>query len=131
MTAFMIGSSMMSSVSTLASGVAQEKAMQAEARQVEADAKTQLIERKRALLDTMAQQNVGAAAQGRTISSISALKSEDFRRSARDEKIIKTGASAQASALRDAGKQARRQSYLSAGTSLMKSGYQASQVGGE
>jgi len=130
MTAFMIGSSMLNTYSQIESGKAQQRAMEAEARQVEADAKTQLIDRKRALLETMAQQNVGAAAQGRTISSISALQSEDMRRAKRDETIITSGAAGKAGALRDAGKQAKRQGYLSAGSSLMSSGYKASQIGG-
>ena len=120
---------MLSAYGSMQAGAAEERAMQAEAKQVESDAKGQLIERKRALLETMAQQNVGAAAQGRTIGSISALQQEDVRRSEYDAGIIKSGAKAQAGALREAGASAKTQGFLSAGSSLLSGGYKASKVG--
>lgn len=108
-----------SAYGAIQSGQAQSAAAQAQARQAENDANTQLIERKRALIDSLAQQNVGAAAQGRTISSISALQSEDLRREGYDETLIKGGAAAQSQAYRDAGSAAVTSSYFSAGSSLL------------
>mgnify|MGYP006883057681 CR=1 FL=1 len=108
-----------SAYSAVQTGKAQSKAAEAQARQAENDATTQLVERKRALIQTLAQQNVGAAAQGRTISSISALQSEDIRRSGYDETLIKGGAAAEAGALRSAGQAAKTAGYMKAGSSLL------------
>lgn len=108
-----------SAYGAIQSGQAQSSAAKAQARQAETDAKTQLIERKRALIETLAAQNVGAAAQGRTISSISALQGEDIRRAGYDETLIKGGAAAQSQAYQEAGKAAKTQSYISAGSSLL------------
>ena len=119
MTGAMIASTLLSAYSQYQQGQAQSNAYKAQARQAENDAKTQLVERKRALIETLAAQNVGAAAQGRTISSISALQSEDLRREGYDETLIKGGAAAQAQAYRDAGRAAVTSSYLNAGSSLL------------
>ena len=108
-----------SAYSAVQTGKAQSAAADAQARQAENDAKTQLVERKRALIETLAAQNVGAAAQGRTISSISALQSEDLRREGYDETLIKGGAAAQSKAYKDAGSAAVTSSYLNAGSSLL------------
>lgn len=105
---------------------AQAQQAEAQAQQAEAEAKSQIIERKRALIQTMAAQNVGAAAQGRTISSISALQSEDARRAGYDETLIKGGAAATSSAYKSAaqaslsaGKSAKQAGYINAGSSLL------------
>ena len=108
-----------STYSAVQTGKAQSRAANEQARQAENDAKTQLIERKRSLIETLAAQNVGAAAQGRTISSISALQGEDIRRAGYDETLIKGGASAKAGALRSAGSAAKTQGYITAGSSLL------------
>lgn len=115
-----------SAYGTIQSGQAQSAVAEAQARQAESDARTNLIERKRALIETMAAQNVGAAAQGRTISSISALQQEDVRRAGYDEKLISAGGSAQAGAYRAAGQQAKTQSYLNAGSTALQGAYQYS-----
>ena len=118
-TATLIATSAMGAFGSIQSGRAQEKAYEEQARQAESDAKSQLIERKRVLQETLAAQNVGAAAQGRTISSISALQDEDVRRAGYDETMIQGGAASQARAARTAGKQAKTQSYYQAGSSLL------------
>ena len=64
-------------------------------------------------------QNVGAAAQGRTISSISALQSEDIRRAGYDEILIEGGAAAQAQQYQTAGSAAYASGLLNAGSSLL------------
>lgn len=117
-----------SAYGAIQSGQAQSSAAKAQARQAETDAKTQLIERKRALVETLAAQNVGAAAQGRTISSISALQGEDIRRAGYDETLIKGGAAAQSQAYQEAGKSAVSQSYISAGSSLLGGASQYAQL---
>lgn len=111
-----------SAYSSVQQGKAQSKAAEAQARQAETDARTQTIERKRALIETLAAQNVGAAAQGRTISSISTLQQEDVRRAEYDNTLIKGGASAQVNAYKYAGKTAQQQGYLNAGSSLLQGG---------
>ena len=115
----LLASTAVSVYSDIQSGKAQSAAADAQARQAENDAKTQLVERKRALIETLAAQNVGAAAQGRTISSISALQSEDLRREGYDETLIKGGAAAKSKAYKDAGRAAVTSSYLKAGSSLL------------
>lgn len=110
-------------------GQAQSRAYEAQAQQAESDARTSLIERKRALIETLAQQNVGAAAQGRTIGSISALQREDVRRAGYDTKLISGGGAAQAGSLRSAGKSARTQSYLNIGSSLLSGASKYSSLG--
>lgn len=117
-------STAVSTYSAVSSGKAQSAAAEATARQAESDARTQTIERKRLLIETLAQQNVGAAAQGRTISSISNLQQEDVRRAGYDDTLIKGGASASASASRSAGSSASSSSYLKAGSSLLSGAYQ-------
>lgn len=116
--------------STIQSGKAQASAYKAQAKQAESDAKTQTIERKRALIETLANQNVGAAAQGRTISSIANLQQEDVRRAGYDETLIKGGAAAKSSAYTAAGKSATQSSYLNAGIGLLKSGQDAAKLAG-
>jgi hypothetical protein len=101
-----------------AAGEAQAQQAQMEAEQAEFDAKAQLIERKRELIKTMAAQNVGAAAQGRTISSISALQSEDVRRGQYDELMITASKDASVSSANYAG-----QAALSAGSSKKQASY--------
>jgi len=120
MTAVSIGSALLKTYSSVQQGKAQSKAYEAQSRQSEADARTSTIERKRALLETLAAQNVSAAAQGRTISSLSALQQEDIRRERYDETLIESGAIASAEASRSAGKSAKSQGYLNAGSSLLK-----------
>ena len=115
----MAGTIAASTYGAIQAGRSESAASKAQARQAESDARSQLIERKRALVETLAAQNVGAAAQGRTISSISALQQEDVRRGKYDETLIKAGGQAQAEAYRQAGREARTQSYISAGRSLI------------
>jgi len=110
------------------SGQAQKEAAEAQAQQAESDARTQTIERKRKLIETLAQQNVGAAAQGRTISSLSSLQQEDVRRAGYDETLIAGGAAAEASASRAAGKSAAKLGTINAGASLLKGGYTAGSI---
>lgn len=113
-------STAVSAYSAVSAGKAQKEQYKAQARQAETDARTQTIERKRALIETLAAQNVGAAAQGRTISSISTLQQEDVRRSEYDNTLIKGGAAAQVNAYKYAGKTAQQQGYLNAGSSLLQ-----------
>jgi hypothetical protein len=124
------GTAALGAYSSIESGKAQKRAYDAQARQAESDARTQTIERKRALIETLAQQNVGAAAQGRTISSISHLQQEDVRRAGYDETLIAGGAAAQAGAYRTAGKSAKRQGYTSAAQSLLGGAYQGAKLQG-
>ena len=112
-------SSAISVYSSIQTGRAQQAAAEQQARQAEAEGRTQQIERKRALIETLAMQNVGAAAQGRTISSISALQSEDIRRAGYDEILIKGGAAAQAQQYQTAGSAAYASGLLNAGSSLL------------
>ena len=105
--------------SSIEAGKAADSAAEAQARQAEADAVSSLVERKRALIESLANQNVEAAAQGRTIGSIATLQQEDVRRAGYDETLIKGGASAEAASYRSAGSAAKTQSYLKAGTSLL------------
>ena len=125
----LIGSTLLSGYSALQQGKAQSAAMKAQADQAEAEARTQTIERKRRLIETLAQQNVGAAAQGRTISSISTLQQEDIRRAGYDETLIKGGAAAQSSAAQSAASSALSSGYLSAGSSLLSGAYKYSTLG--
>ena len=117
-------STAVSAYGAYSSGQAQSVAAKAQARQAESDARTQTIERKRALIETLAQQNVGATSQGRTISSISALQSEDVRRAGYDETLIKGGAASQVNAYNAAAKTASTSGLLNAGSSLLGGAYQ-------
>lgn len=128
-TAAMIGSTLLSGYSALQQGKASSAAMKAQADQAEAEARTQTIERKRRLIETLAQQNVGAAAQGRTISSIATLQQEDIRRAGYDDTLIKGGAAAQSSAAQSAASNALSSGYLSAGSSLLSGAYKYSTLG--
>ena len=105
--------------SSIEAGKAADSAAEAQARQAEADAVSSLVERKRALIESLANQNVEAAAQGRTIGSIATLQQEDVRRAGYDETLIKGGAATEAASYRSAGSAAKTQSYLKAGTSLL------------
>lgn len=103
----------------------QAEAYRQEGIQAQRDARTATIERKRALIETMASQNVTAATQGRTISSISALQKEDVRRAKLDKTLIEGGASAKTAsayrageAAKEAGKSAVKSSYLNAGSTI-------------
>lgn len=116
-------STAVSAYGAVASGQAQSAAAKAQAAQAEADARTQTIERKRALIQTLAQQNVGAAAQGRTIESISALQQEDIRRASYDETLIAGGAASQVNAYNAAASSASSSGLLSAGTTLLSGAY--------
>ena len=118
----------LSAYGQIQAGKAQEAQMEAAAQQAESDARTQTIERKRALLETLAEQNVGAAAQGRTISSISTLQQEDVRRGKYDETLIKGGAAASASASRAAGSAAKTAGLISAGATIGQGAYSASKI---
>jgi len=115
----LVASTATSAYGAISSGKAQQSAANEQARQAEAEGRTQQIERKRALIETMAMQNVGAAAQGRTISSISALQSEDVRRAGYDETLIKGGTAAQAQQYKTAGSAAYTSGLLNAGSSLL------------
>jgi len=123
---FIAATTIINAYGSYKAGEAQEAQYEAQARQAESDATTQLVERKRALIETMAAQNVGAAAQGRTISSISTLQEEDVRRAGYDSLLIKAGGSATASAARSAGQSAKQQGYLKASSTLLSG---ASNVG--
>ncbi len=125
-----IASTVLSAGSAIMSGQAQSRAHKAQARQAENDAKTKTIERKRALLETLALQNVGAASQGRTISSISHLQQEDIRKAGLDETIIKGNASASAAASRSAASSAMTSSLLSAAGTAVGGAAQVSKLGG-
>lgn len=127
-TALLIAATAASAYGTIQAGKAQKAASTMASRQAEADARTATVERKRALIKTLAEQNVGAAAQGRTISSISALQSEDLRRASYDETLIKGGAAAQVSANTAAGKAAMNQAYTKAAGTLLSGGYQYSKT---
>lgn len=129
MTAALIGgATLFSAYSSYQQGQAQSSAYKAQARQAENDARGQLIERKRALVDTLAAQNVGAAAQGRTISSISAIQNEDVRRAEYDNTIITGTGAAKSQAYKNAASSASSQSYLNAGSSLLSGGTKISQL---
>ena len=117
-------STAVSAYGAISSGQAQSAAAKAQARQAEADARTQLIERKRNLIETLAAQNVGAAAQGRTISSISTLQQADIERAAYDETLIEGGAAAQSSAYNAAASAASLSGLTSATGSLLSGAYE-------
>lgn len=117
--ALMAATTAASAYGSIQAGKAQKAQFKAQADQADRDARTQTIERKRALIETLATQNVGAASQGRTISSIASLQQEDVRRAGYDETLIKGGAAAQRSSLEAAGKSAMQSAYLNAGTSLL------------
>lgn len=108
-----------SAYGAISSGKAQSEQAKAQAAQAESDARTQTIERKRALIETLAAQNVGAASQGRTIQSIAGLQQEDLRRAGYDETLIKGNAAAQSNAYKSAASSAMTSGLISAGSSLL------------
>lgn len=111
--------------STISAGKAQQASYELQSRQAENDARAKTIERKRALIETMASQNVGAAAQGRTISSIANLQQEDVRRSQYTDVVASGSLAAKKSGLKAAGDYARFSSLLSAGSQVYESGEKA------
>jgi hypothetical protein len=129
MTGALIASTLLAAKGSIDAGKAQSRAYEAQAKQAENDARTQTIERKRALIETLAEQNVGAASSGRTIGSISHLQEEDVRRAGYDETMIKGGASAKATAARNAGASAKSAGYTKAASSLLGGYYQHKKAG--
>ncbi len=117
-------STAVSTYSAVSAGNARSNEAKAQARQAENDARTQTIERKRALIETLAEQNVGAAASGRTIGSISHLQQEDIRRAGYDETLIEGGGAAKAQAYRSAGASAKAAGYTKGASSLLGGAYE-------
>lgn len=116
--------------STIEQGKAQQASYDLQARQAENDARASTIERKRALIETLAAQNVGAASQGRTISSIANLQQEDVRRSDYTEVVASGSLAAKKTGLTAAGNYARLSSLLSAGSQVYESGEKALSLSG-
>lgn len=122
-TAISLVSSVLSASQSRQQGLAEQRSYQAQARAEENRAQQESlakqIERKRALVKALAAQNVGAAAQGRTISSISALQSEDIRREKYDQDMLKMGGQVDTSGLKTAGRQAVIRGNTQATSSLL------------
>lgn len=108
-------------------GYQQQKAYEAEAQQSKLQAQEQEIERRKKLNRTLAMQNVMAAAQGRTVSSIAALQKADIAEAESGIKKVYQVSAAEQSQLRSAGRQAMLGGLLKGGSSFA-TGYKQSQL---
>lgn len=91
------------------SGVENDRQMRAQARQVEADGRSQEIERKRALVKSLSTQNAYAGAAGITTSgSIGKIIGTDIKQAATDLSYVRGSTTSRAAALRSQGRAYRR-----------------------